>query len=45
MSLAVEYNATRIWILNVGDFKTNEIPTEFFLSMVSRVVSSRDGRD
>ncbi|KAH7105110.1 hypothetical protein BKA62DRAFT_767364 [Auriculariales sp. MPI-PUGE-AT-0066] len=33
MSLAVEYNATRIWILNVGDFKGNEIPAEFFLSM------------
>ncbi|KZW01132.1 hypothetical protein EXIGLDRAFT_761138 [Exidia glandulosa HHB12029] len=33
LSLAVEYNATRVWILNVGDFKANEIPTEFFLSM------------
>lgn len=33
LSLAVEYNATRVWILNVGDFKANEIPTDFFLSM------------
>ncbi|EJD45481.1 hypothetical protein AURDEDRAFT_87784 [Auricularia subglabra TFB-10046 SS5] len=33
LNLAVEYNATRVWILNVGDFKANEIPTEFFLSM------------
>jgi len=37
MSLAAEYNATRIWILNVGDFKANEIPAEFFLSMVRQL--------
>lgn len=33
LSLAVEYNATRVWILNVGDFKATEMPTDFFLSM------------
>lgn len=33
MSLAVERNATRIWILNVGDLKPYERGTGFFLSM------------
>jgi hypothetical protein len=33
MSLAVERNATRIWILNVGDLKPYERDTEFFLTM------------
>ncbi|EIN14686.1 hypothetical protein PUNSTDRAFT_96714 [Punctularia strigosozonata HHB-11173 SS5] len=32
MSLAIERNATRIWILNVGDLKPYEMDTEFFLA-------------
>ena len=32
MNLAVEYGATRIWIVNVGDLKPLEIPLEFFIS-------------
>jgi hypothetical protein len=31
MNLAVEYGATRIWIVNVGDLKPLEIPLEFFI--------------
>ncbi len=31
MSLAKEYGADRIWIVNVGHFKGYELPTEFFL--------------
>jgi len=33
MSLAKEYSADRIWIVNVGHFKGYELPTEFFLSL------------
>ena len=33
MHLAVEYGATRIWVVNVGDLKPMEFPIEFFLSM------------
>ncbi len=33
MSLAAEYGADRIWIVNVGHFKGYEIPTEFFLNL------------
>lgn len=33
MNLAYEYEATRIWITNVGDLKPMEFPTEFFLRM------------
>jgi hypothetical protein len=33
MSLAVDRNATRIWILNVGDLKPYERDTEFLLTM------------
>lgn len=33
MNLAVEYGATRIWIVNVGDLKPLELPIEFFLRM------------
>ncbi|KAF9262013.1 hypothetical protein L218DRAFT_904506 [Marasmius fiardii PR-910] len=33
MSLAVDRNATRIWILNVGDLKPYERETEFFLTL------------
>lgn len=33
MSLAVERDATRIWILNVGDLKPYERDIEFFLSL------------
>jgi hypothetical protein len=33
MHLALEYGADRIWIVNVGDLKPMEFPTEFFLSM------------
>ncbi len=32
MSIAVERNATRVWILNVGDLKPYELGTEFFLA-------------
>jgi hypothetical protein len=31
MSLAKQYGADRIWIVNVGHFKGYEVPTEFFL--------------
>ncbi len=33
MSLAGQYGADRIWIVNVGHFKGYELPTEFFLSL------------
>jgi hypothetical protein len=33
MSLAVEYRADRVWIVNVGDLKPMEFPIEFFLTM------------
>ena len=33
MSLAKQYGADRIWIVNVGHFKGYEIPTEYFLSL------------
>ena len=33
MSLAVDRNAIRIWILNVGDLKPYEMSTEFFLTL------------
>jgi hypothetical protein len=32
MNLAVNYGATRIWIVNVGDLKPMEFPIEFFMS-------------
>ncbi|KAH7910771.1 hypothetical protein BJ138DRAFT_970832, partial [Hygrophoropsis aurantiaca] len=32
MSLAVDREATRIWILNVGDLKPYEMQTEFFIT-------------
>jgi hypothetical protein len=32
MNLAYRYQATRIWIVNVGDIKPMEFPTEFFLN-------------
>ena len=32
MSLAVDRNAVRIWILNVGDLKPYEMQTEFFIT-------------
>ncbi|KAI0031785.1 hypothetical protein K488DRAFT_78865 [Vararia minispora EC-137] len=32
MSLAVDREATRIWILNVGDLKPNELNIEFFIN-------------
>ncbi|MFC5285097.1 glycosyl hydrolase 115 family protein [Pedobacter alpinus] len=31
MNLAYEYGADKIWIVNVGDLKPMEFPTEFFL--------------
>jgi hypothetical protein len=31
MHLAWQHNANRMWIVNVGDFKPMEVPTEFFL--------------
>jgi hypothetical protein len=33
MSLAKQYGADRVWIVNVGHFKGYEVPTEFFLSL------------
>jgi hypothetical protein len=33
MSLAKQYGADRIWIVNVGHFKGYEFPTEYFLSL------------
>jgi GH35 family endo-1,4-beta-xylanase len=33
MNLAHQYGADRIWIVNVGDLKPMEFPTEFFLTM------------
>jgi hypothetical protein len=33
MNLAYRYGANRIWIVNVGDLKPMEFPTEFFLTM------------
>jgi hypothetical protein len=33
MNLAVQYGATRLWVVNVGDLKPMEFPIEFFLSM------------
>ena len=32
MNLAYRYGANRIWIVNVGDLKPMEFPTEFFLT-------------
>jgi hypothetical protein len=32
MSLAVDRQATRIWLLNVGDLKPYEMTTEFFIN-------------
>lgn len=32
MSIAVERQATRIWIVNVGDLKPYELATEFFIN-------------
>ena len=33
MSLAVDREAVRIWILNVGDLKPYEMDTEFFIAL------------
>lgn len=33
MSLAKQYGADRVWIVNVGHFKGYEFPTEYFLSL------------
>lgn len=33
MNLAYQYDATKIWITNVGDLKPMEFPIEFFLRM------------
>jgi len=33
LNLAVEWNATRVWILNVGDFKGVEVAVDLFVSM------------
>ena len=32
MHLANEYDAKRLWVVNVGDLKPMEIPTEFFIT-------------
>jgi hypothetical protein len=31
LNLAYSYGVDRLWMVNVGDFKNSEIPTEFFL--------------
>ncbi|MEO6393040.1 MAG: glycosyl hydrolase 115 family protein [Pyrinomonadaceae bacterium] len=33
LHLAYEFDARRIWLVNVGDIKPSEFPTEFFLRM------------
>lgn len=33
MSLAIAREATRIWVLNVGDLKPYEMSTEFFIAL------------
>jgi hypothetical protein len=33
MNLAWQYGADRLWIVNVGDIKPEEVPLEFFLSL------------
>ena len=33
MNLALQYGATRIWIVNVGDLKPLEVPMEFFIRL------------
>jgi hypothetical protein len=33
MSVAHAFNTDRIWILNVGDLKNHELPTDHFLTM------------
>jgi hypothetical protein len=33
MNLALQYGATRIWIVNVGDLKPLEVPIEFFIRL------------
>jgi hypothetical protein len=33
MSLAYHHNANRLWIVNIGDIKPQEVPLEFFLTM------------
>ena len=33
MNLALQYGADRIWIVNVGDLKPVEFPTEYFLAL------------
>ena len=39
MTLAKQYGADRIWIVNVGHFKGYELPTEFFLDRDQRFAS------
>lgn len=43
MHLAATYGADRVWIVNVGDLKPMEFPTEFFLTMARN--PNRWGRD
>jgi hypothetical protein len=33
MNLAWHYGADRLWIVNIGDFKPEEVPLEFFLTL------------
>lgn len=33
MQLAVAYRTTNIWIINVGDIKHHELPTEHFMHL------------
>ena len=33
MNLALHYGADRLWIVNIGDIKPEEVPLEFFLTL------------
>jgi len=40
MQLAAESGANKLWIVNVGDLKPMEVPTEFFLSQAWKPMSA-----
>jgi hypothetical protein len=44
MNLANEFGANRLWIVNVGDLKPMEVPTEFFLTYAWNPASWPAGR-
>ncbi len=41
MSLAKQYGADRVWIVNVGHFKGYELPTEYFLDLPGTPTAGR----